>query len=242
MPIEIDRRDLYRWIAIALLTLASLVAIVGGGWALVRGKSPVDTALDDIRRLPLIATVMADNPGAESRMRKAIEEELARPTRTGLSRPYALAADLRRQYIVPALRAADDPTALAALGARADFARYLRRADSAACRQFALGNLQRPELLPSEGRQLFAEYQQALLAAYRNGKAAGTPQPSLTREALGGALKQAGFTKVDFDRLQGFQTLSNEVSCDVEIKVDAAAERLPSQLRGPYARYALTSN
>ncbi len=241
MPIEIDRRDLYRWIATALLTLVSLVAIVGGGWALVRGKSPADRALDDIRRLPLIGAVMADTPDAESRIRKAIEEELRSPTRAGLSRPLSVVADLRRQYIVPALRGADDASALAALGARADFVRYLRRADPASCRQFALGNLQRPDQLESEGRQLFGEYQQALLAAYRKGKV-GKPQPFLTRDELGAALKQAGFGKMDFDRLQGFQSLSNEVSCDVEIKVDAAAERLPAQLRGPYARYVLTSN
>jgi hypothetical protein len=242
MPIEIDRRDLYRWLATGLLTLVCLVAIVGGGWALVRGKSPADRALDDVRRLPLIGTVMADDPGAESRMRKAIEEELSSPTRAGLSRPLSVVADLRRQYIVPALRAADDASALAALGARADFVRYLRRADPAACRQFALGNLPRPDLLQSEGRQLFGEYQQALLAAYRSGKTAGKPQPLLTRDQLTAALKQAGFGKMDFDRLQGFQSLSNEVSCDVEIKVDGTAERLPAQTRGPYARYVLTSN
>jgi len=47
---------------------------------------------------------------------------------------------------------------------------------------------------------------------------------------------------MDFDRLQAFQSLSNEVSCDVEIKVDGASERLPAQMRGPYARYVLTSN
>lgn len=242
MPIEIDRRDLYRWITTALLTVVSLVAIVGGGWALVRGKSPVDRALDDIRRLPLIATAMDDNSGAGSRMRKAIEEELRSPTRSGLSRPFSVVADLRRQYIVPALRAADDASALAAVGARADFARYLRRADAAACRQFALGNLQRPDLLQPEGRQLFGEYIQALQAAYRNGKAADKPQPQLTRDELIAALRQVGFTKMDFDRLQGFQALSNEVSCDVEIKVDAAIERLPAPLRGPYARYVLSSN
>jgi hypothetical protein len=242
MPIEIDRRDLYRWIATALLALVSLVAIVGGGWALVRGKSPADRALDDVRRLPLIGAVLADTPDAESRMRKAIDEELRSPTKAGLSRPFSVVADLRRQYIVPALRAADDASAIAALGARADFVRYLRRADPASCRQFALGNLQRPDLLESEGRQLFGEYQQALLAAYRQGKTAGKPQPFLTRDELGAALRQAGFTRMDFDRLQGFQSLSNEVSCDVEIKVDAAAERLPAQLRGPYARYVLTSN
>ena len=242
MPIVIDRRDLYRWIATALLTLASLVAIVGGGWALVRGKSPVDRALDDVRRLPLIGLAMDNTPGAASRMRKAIEEELATPTRAGLSRPASVRADLRRQDIVPALRAADDASALAALGARADFARYLRRADPAACRQLALGNLQRPDLLESEGRQLFGEYVQALQAAYRSGKAAGKPQPFLGRDALTAALREAGFAKADFDRLQAFRTLSNEVSCDVEIKVDSAVERMPDKVRGAYARYVLSSN
>jgi hypothetical protein len=242
MPIEIDRRDLIRWIATGLLTLVTLVAIVGGGWALVRGKSPVDRALDDVRRLPLIDTAMADNPGAEGRMRTAIEEELRSPTGSGLSRPFSLVADLRRQYIVPALRAADDASVLAALGARADFVRYLRRADTASCRLFALGTLQRPDLLESEGRQLFGEYLQALQAAYRNGKAAGSkPQALLTRDELAAALRQAGFTKADFDRLQAFQTLSNEVSCDVEIKVDAAAPLLPAAMRGPYARYVLAN-
>ena len=241
MPIEIDRRDLARWGGIGLLTAVVLAAIVGGGWTLIRGKSPVDKALDDVRRLALVGTVMADHPGAEGRMRTAVEAELGSPTRGGLSRPLSLVADLRRQYIVPALRAADDASALAALGARADFVRYLRRADTAACRQFALGTLQRPDLLESEGRQLFGEYLQALEAAYRNGKAAGKPQPLLTRDELAAALKQAGFTRMDFNRLQGFQTLSNEVSCDVEIKVDAAAALLPAPMRGPYARYILTN-
>ncbi|MFI5033516.1 MAG: hypothetical protein ACHQPH_22725, partial [Reyranellales bacterium] len=102
MPIEIDRRDLYRWIATALVTLVSLVAIVGGGWALVRGKSPADRAFDDVRRLPLIGTVLAETPAAEERMRKAIEEELRSPTLADLSRPFSVVADRRRQYSVPA--------------------------------------------------------------------------------------------------------------------------------------------
>src|SRR6476619_2613981 len=114
MPIEIDRRDLYRWIATGLLALVSLVAIVGGGWALVRGKSPVDRALDDIRRLPLIGTAMDDNAGAGSRMRKAIEEELRSPTRSGLSRPFSVVAASFKNKIVPTLPAADDARALAA--------------------------------------------------------------------------------------------------------------------------------
>jgi hypothetical protein len=242
MPIEIDRRDLVRWGGTGLLAAVVLAAIVGGGWLLVRGQSRVDAALDDVRRLPLLVAVMADTPGVESRMRRAIEDELASPTRGGgLSRPFALAIDLRRQYIVPALRRADDASVLAAVAARADFVRYLRRADAAVCRQFALGALQRPDLLDPEGGRLFGEYQLALEAAYRSGKAAATPQPVLTRDELQAALKQAGFTKMDFDRLAGFQTLSNEVSCDVELKVDEVPSRLPPDKRGPFARYVLTT-
>jgi hypothetical protein len=242
MPIEIDRRDLVRWGGIGLLTAVVLAAIVGGGWLLVRGQSRVDAALDDIRRLPLLVAVMADTPGVESRMRRAIEDELASPTRgSGLSRPFSVMIDLRRQYIVPALRSADDASVLAAVAARADFVRYLRRADTAVCRQFALGSLQRPDLLDPEGGRLFGEYQQALEAAYRNGKAAAKPQPVLTRDELQAALKQAGFTKMDFDRLAGFQTLSNEVSCDVELKVDEVPQRLPPDRRGPFARYVLST-
>jgi len=240
MPIAIDRHDLGRRGGIFLLAAVVLAAILWGGWTLIRGRSPADAALADVRRLPLIGLVMADNPGVEGRMRQAIAEELRSPTRAGLSRPFSLVADLRRQYIVPALRAADDDSVLAAVDARADLVRYLRRADTAACRQFALGAL-RPDLLEDEGRQLFGEFLRALEAAYRNGKTSGKPQRRLTRDEVAAALKQAGFTKADFDRLQAFQTLSNEVSCDVELKVDAAPGALPAETRGALARYVLTN-
>src|SRR5437868_7828055 len=174
-PMKIERRDLVRNGGIGLLAAIVLAAIVWGGWALIRGKSDVDTALDQIRRVPLIGPVMADNPSVESRMRTAIEEELRSPTRSGVSRPFSLVADIRRQYIVPALRAADDASALAAVAARADLVRHLRRADSAACRQFALGAFQRPDLLDAEGQRLFGEVLQKLEAAWRSGKA-GKPQ------------------------------------------------------------------
>ena len=105
---EIDRRDLIRYGGTGLLTAVILLALVGSGWALIRGKSPIDSTLDNMRRMPLIGLVMADNSGVEGRMRQAIEDEIRSPTLGGLSRPYALIADLRRQYIVPALRAADD--------------------------------------------------------------------------------------------------------------------------------------
>ena len=233
-----NRRDLLRTGGIGLLALVVLAAIVWGGWTLIRGKSEVDTALDQVRRVPLIGPVMAENSSVESRMRTAIEEELKSPIRTGLSRPFSLVAEIRRQYIVPSLRAADDASALAAVAARAELVGYLRRTDPAACRQMALGALQRPDLLDTEGQRLFAQVLQTLEAAWRNGKA-GKPQPVLNREELMTVLQQAGFTKADFDRLAAFATLSNEVSCDVELKVDSLPPQLPADKRGAFARYIL---
>jgi hypothetical protein len=238
---ENDRRILSRNVGIGFLAAVVLVAIVWAGWILLRGKSPVDTALGEVRRVPLIGQVMAENPAVEARLRKAIEEEIRSPTQTGLSRPFSVVADLRREYIVPALRGADDASALAAVAARADFVRYLRRADPAACRQFALGTLQRPDLLDAEGQKLFGQVLQTLEAAWRNGKAATAPRPTFSREELVTVLQDAGFVKADFDRLNGFKTLSNEASCDVELKVDALPPELPEDKRGPFARTVLSN-
>jgi hypothetical protein len=238
---EIERRDLIRYGGTGLLTGAILLLLVGSGWALIRGKSPIDSTFDNMRRMPLIGLVMADNPDVESRMRKAIEEESRSPTLGGLSRPYALIADLRRQYVVPALRAADDETAVAALAARADLVRHLRRVDVAACRGFSVGSLQRPDALDLDGRRLFGSWQQAVEAAYRSGRVAGAPRPLPNRSEVVDLLKQAGFQKIDFDRLNAFRHLSNEVSCDIELMVDSVPSSLPADKRGPFARYALTN-
>src|SRR5262249_14767023 len=96
----IDRGNVLRYGGIGLLLAALLAAIVGPGPSLLRGKSPVDTALDEVRRAPLIGALMAASSDIESRMRAAIEEEIRAPTQSGPSRPFLLVADLRRQYIV----------------------------------------------------------------------------------------------------------------------------------------------
>jgi hypothetical protein len=240
---EIDRQDLIRYGGTGLLTAAILLLLVGTGWALIRGRSPVDAALDEVRRMPMIGLVMADNSGVESRMRKAIEEEIKSPTRRGgLSRPYSLIADLRRQYIVPALRGADDASAMAAVAARAEFVRALRGSDAAACREFSLGPLRRPEALDAEARRLFGLWQQAVETAYRSGKAAAGQVRTLpNRTELVALLEQAGFRRIDFDRLNNFQVLSNDASCNIELKVDSVPPLLPADKRGPFARYLLTN-
>lgn len=234
---DIDRRHLARYGGLGLVAIVTATAVAWGAWRLVGGGgSAVDSAIEEVRRLPLIGPVMADNPAVESRMRAAIEEEMRSPTHSGPSRPFSLVTELRQQYIVPSLRGADDASALAALAARADFARYLRRADPAACRQFAAGALLRPDLLDAEGRRLFDLVLGSLEAAWRNGKVRSQPQPVLTREELLASLQQAGFAPADFDRLNAFQKLSNEESCDMEIQLDSAVVMLPRDKQGAFAR------
>lgn len=237
---EIDRRDLIRYGGTGLLTSAILLALVGSGWALIRGKSPVGTTFDTMRRMPLIGLVLADNAEVASRLRKAIDDEIRSPTESGLSRPHAFVADLRRQYVVPALRAANDATAVAAVAARADLVRHLRSNDVALCRAFSTGAVQSPDRLDPEGRRLFAVWQQAVETAYRSGKAAGQPLALPTRPEVAALLQQAGFGKVDFDRLNAFRHLSNEASCDVELMAYSVPPLLPADKRGPFARYLLT--
>src|SRR5258708_24922168 len=206
------------------LVAAMVVGIVvllfaAGGWYYCSSIWPSAMALAELRSLPLVGAVMADNPQAEARLKAAIQEELANPTEGGTTRPVALIGDLRRQYILPALRNADDASGLAAVAARAALAGYLKKANPPACREFATGDIQQPDRLDSEGQRLLRNVLQALEAAYRNGRTSGKAMPMASRAEILDLLRDAGFQKIDFDRLNAFATLSNDIACEIEFKV-----------------------
>jgi hypothetical protein len=218
-----------------------ILLFAAGGWYYFSSNSPAANALAELRALPLVGVMMADNPAAEARMKAAIQEELASPSQGGTTRPLALIADLRRQYILPALRGADDASAVAAVAARAALASYLQKANPPACREFAAGGIQQPDRLDSEGRQLFRNVLQALETAYRNGRASGKAMPMASRAEILDMLREAGFQKIDFDRLNAFATLSNDIACDIELKVDEVPPKLPAGKRGAFARFVLNN-
>jgi len=213
-----------------------------GGWYYYSRNSPTEKALAELRGLPLVGAMMADNPQAEAQLKAAVKEELANPTQGGTTRPLALIADLRRQYVLPALRTSDDSSALAAVAARGTLAAYLQKANPPACREFAAGGIQRPDRLDSEGQRLLRNVLQALETAYRNGRtASGTPKPMSSRAEILDMLRDAGFQKIDFDRLNAFATLSNDIACDIELKVDRVPPKLPADKRGAFARFVLNN-
>jgi hypothetical protein len=218
-----------------------VLLFVAGGWYYFRSNSPTETALAELRAMPMVGAMMADNPEAEARLKAAIQEELANPTAGGVPRALALIPDLRRQYIAPALRSADDATVTAAVAARAALAAHLQKANPAACREFSAGGIRQPDKLDGEGRQLFRSVLQALETAYRNGKASGKAKPMPTRAEVLDMLRGAGFQKIDFDRLNAFATLSNDIACEIELKVDQVPAKLPADKRGPFARFVLNN-
>jgi hypothetical protein len=218
-----------------------ILLFAAGGWYYFSSNSPAANALAELRSLPLVGAMMADNPAAEARMKAAIQEELANPTQGGTTRPLALIADLRRQYVLPALRGADDASVLAAVAARAALASYLQKANPPACREFAAGGIQQPDRLDGEGRRLFRNVLQALETAYRNGRASGKAMPIASRAEILDMLREAGFQKIDFDRLNAFPMLSNDIACEVELKVDQVPPKLPADKRGAFARFVLSN-
>ena len=227
---------------VAVIVVGVVVLLfAAGGWYYFRSNSQTETALAEMRALPLVGVLMADHPDAEARLKAAVEQELKNPSTDGTTRPVVLIADLRRQYILPALRGADDASATAAVAARAALAAYLKKDNPTACREFAAGGIQRPDRLDSEGQRLFRDVLKALETAYRNGRASGKPLPMPTRAEILDMLRDAGFQKVDFDRLNAFASLSNEVACDIELKVDQVPPKLPADKRGAFARFVLNN-
>jgi hypothetical protein len=82
---------------------------------------------------------------------------------------------------------------------------------------------------------------QAVEAAYRSGRAAGKAMPTKSRAEILDMLREAGFEKIDFDRLSAFATLSNDIACQVELKVDQVPAKLAPDKRGAFARFILNN-
>ena len=211
-----------------------LVAIGGSWWWYARTHSPAAKMLAEMRNLPLVGLVIADEPSVVDRL------EQRDPTTQGPTRPMYIVNGLRQEFIAPALRRAEDSVLIAAMAARAELIQYLRATDTALCREFSLGGIKEVDKLEAKGRQLYDNTIKAMEAAYRNGHAnkdAKFVVPSL--QEMGQALQHAGFQKPDFDKLNSFASLSNDVSCDIELKLNQVPPKLPPAWQGPYARYIL---
>ena len=221
--------------------LLALVVVIGGGWWwYARTHSPAAKMLAEMRNLPLVGLVIADEPSVVDRLREAIAEEQRDPTAQGPTRPMYIVNGLRQEFIAPAVRRAEDSVLIAAMAARAELIQYLRATDTAICREFSLGGIKEVDKLEAKGRQLYDNMIKTMEAAYKNGRANKDGKPVVpSLQEMGQAMQYAGFQKSDFDKLNSFATLSNDVSCDIELKLNQVPPKLPPAWQGPYARYIL---
>jgi hypothetical protein len=232
--------------AVGLAMTAVVAAAAVYGFAAVRENEAetesIDQAMADTRALPMVRLVLDDVPGSEDRLRTALKEELRQPTMEGLSRPIKLMRELRAVYVVPALKAADDASAAAAIDARIALLRHLRDTDLVVCKEFAVTGLQRTDRLDTKGQALFRNLLSALENAYRSGRAAKPgAQPAVASDSGARALlRDAGFVKDDFDKLKQLTQLSDAEACDIALKFNDAPQKLPPDKRAELTRYLLT--
>jgi len=204
----------------------------------------VDQAMASARALPMVGLVLDDVPGAQDRLREALREESRQPTTQGPSRPLKLMSELRATHIVPALKAADEASAAAAIDARVALLKHLKNTDLVVCKEFAVTGIQRSDKLDPTGQKLMRDVLAAHEKAYRSGraaKAAGTPSPAVASDAEARTLlTEAGFQPADFDRLKRLARLPTEAVCDMALKVNDAPQKVPADKRGALMRYLLT--
>ncbi|MBI3199455.1 MAG: hypothetical protein HYZ40_18480 [Rhodospirillales bacterium] len=231
-----DRATATEW---ALQVIRDLRSSLGIGTSSDRATA-TEQALQVIRDAPLVGLVLKENPALETRFREAIEAELRNPTKDGPLRTYVVGAEVRRDMIVPALRSADDATALKAIEAMQDFVRHLQVTDAALCKEFGLMGIQQPARLDSAGGTLFKRALAAQEQAYLNGKTRPATPQQISDDEVSRLLTEAGYTTDDFLKLAMLAQSSAANGCAIVVKLYAAPTRLPPQRGGILARYLLT--
>jgi hypothetical protein len=233
--------------AIGLVGAGIAAAAAVYGLSVMQGgedTAAVDQAMASARALPMVGLVLDDVPGAQDRLREALREEIRQPTTQGPSRPLKFMSELRTTHIVPALKAADEASAAAAIDARAVLLRHLKSTDLVVCKEFAVTGIQRSDKLDPTGQKLLSDLLAALEKAYRSGraaKAAGSPSPAVASDAeVRTLLTDAGFQPAEFDKLRRLARLPIEEVCDMALKINDAPRKVPADKRGALMRYLLT--
>jgi hypothetical protein len=194
----------------------------------------VQTAKD----MPLVGMVIAENPALEEKLRAAIADELKNPGQVP-SPGARFGVEVRQRYIVPALLAADDDSAMKATDGMQALAKYLQTRDPDLCRELGLAGLQNAARLDADGKILLRQALALQEQAYRNGKG-GSSRPALKTGEVGAVLGEAGYTDRDLGQLNTFEKLSTADGCAATVKLYGAPRALPAARGGTLARWLLT--
>jgi hypothetical protein len=245
---ELDRPQRLRSAAIGFAMAAIATGLVVYVVQMLRSSDEdsavIDQAVASAHALPMVGVVLDDVPGSQQRLREALKEEMHRPTTEGVSRPLKLMRELRADYVVPALRAADEDSAAAAIKARSALLKHLQTTDLPVCKEFALTGIQQTERLDGTGQKLLRDVLAALERAYRSGrsvKSTDSAPPRVVSDAEAHQLlAEAGFTAEEFDKLAHLSRLSEQDACTIALRFNEAPWKVAAEKRGPMMRYLLT--
>ncbi|MCW5736787.1 MAG: hypothetical protein KIS73_21865 [Enhydrobacter sp.] len=227
--------------ALLIVFAAAVVAAVvgfGANYLLSPSAAEIQRGVDAAKEMPLVGLVIEENPPLEEKLRMVIAEELNNPGQVP-SPGSRFGVEVRQQYIVPTLLAADDASALSAAAGMEKLARYLQMRDPALCRELGLAGLQNANKLDADGKTLLNEALALQEQAYRNGKG-GSPKTALKADEVRPVLEEAGYTEKDLEQLSSFATLSTADGCAATVKLYGAPRALPTAGGGTLARWLLT--
>lgn len=233
-------------LVVIAVAAALSAAVTGFGLKYLASResaSAIEEALQVVREAPLVGLVLKENAAVEARFRQAIEAELKSPTKIGPQQTFIVGGEVRRDFIVPALRNADDTSALGAIAAMHAFVKYLQGTNLVLCKEFGLVGIRQPNRLDGNGGALFRRALSAQEEAYLNGRArpaAAAQQQQITSEEVIRLLTETGFTTADFNTLAALAKSTDAEGCAVTVKLYAAPALLPPQSGGILARYLLS--
>lgn len=226
--------------SLIVLAAAVVAALIGFGANYLRAPSfaDIDRGVETAKEMPLVGLVIAENPALEAKLRAAIADELEKPGQVP-SPGSRFGVEMRQQYIIPTLLAADDDSALNAAAGMEALAKYLQVKDPALCRELGLSGLQNANKLDTDGKVLLKQALALQEQAYRNGKR-GSPKAALKTDEIGRVLGEAGYIEKDLEQLSTFATLSTADGCAATVKLYGAPRALPTARGGTLARWLLT--
>jgi hypothetical protein len=237
-------RRIVQWMAFGIVIAAGAAAGHVGfdsvdGW--LSDSTPVDRALADIQGSPLLGPVIKEFPEAQAKLRTAIAQDLRNPPKNAPSQTFLASLEIRRAYIVPALRRASDEAILTVSAAQADLVKRLRVSNLPTCRAFLLTGIEHPDRLGRDERQSFDRLLKVTEQAYLSGRSGARPSDSIIGdERAAQLLKVVGFNLSDFKRIQQLSSLGAADVCGYGLRLTQAPASMRPVLNADLARYLVT--
>jgi hypothetical protein len=226
---------------VVCVIVAVMAWAIGTKYVQQSNLAPVERAMQAMRQLPMLQAVLADHPELETTLRTTVEANLHDLARGDSQATDRWAADVWRQYIVPALGNADDAPVLKVTVRFREFLIHLQSHDEATCREIGLADVQRLYKVDGRARALRRRLLEAFAEAYRSGTAHQPVRPRPSDNEVLRVVAEAGYSVDELAKLDSFDKLAGAERCAAMVRLLSALEALPPNRGATAVRYMLTA-